>query len=250
MVEELRRGGRDLKDRGLHARCAVLAALRRADRAADLAPVVHAHGRARRAGDRGRARGEDPLSPAQLRARVPELDGEHPSLVHLTPALVGPPDSRLVSRRRRSTSARAAPEGEGWERDPDVLDTWFSSGLFPFAALGWPNETPELRAFYPTDVLVTGREIVFLWVARMIMLGLEFLDEIPFTDVYVHAIIHAPDGRRMSKSLGTGVDPLALIDGGPRPPVFGEGSAHPATSRRTARTACASGCWRCPRART
>ncbi len=120
-----------------------------------------------------------------------------------------------------------APAGEGWERDPDVLDTWFSSGLFPFAALGWPQETPEVRAFYPTDVLVTGREIVFLWVARMIMFGLELLDEIPFTDVYVHAIIHAPDGRRMSKSLGTGVDPLALIDGGPRPPVFGEGSRPP-----------------------
>ncbi len=120
------------------------------------------------------------------------------------------------------------PEGDGWERDPDVLDTWFSSGLFPFAALGWPRQTPELRAFYPTDVLVTGREIVFLWVARMIMLGLEFTGQIPFTDVYVHAIIHAPDGRRMSKSLGTGVDPLDLIEGGPRPPAFAAGGDFPA----------------------
>ncbi|MBV9194177.1 MAG: valine--tRNA ligase [Solirubrobacterales bacterium] len=119
------------------------------------------------------------------------------------------------------------PDGEGWERDPDVLDTWFSSGLFPFAALGWPQETPQLRAFYPTDALVTGREIVFLWVARMIMLGLEFTGEIPFTDVYVHSIIHAPDGRRMSKSLGTGVDPLALIEGGPRPSGFAEGGEFP-----------------------
>jgi valyl-tRNA synthetase len=114
------------------------------------------------------------------------------------------------------------PEGEGWEQDPDVLDTWFSSGLFPFAALGWPDDTPALRAFYPTDVLVTGRDIVFLWVARMIMLGIEFRGQIPFSDVYVHSIIQAPDGRRMSKSLGTGVDPLDLIEGGPRPPVFNE----------------------------
>jgi valyl-tRNA synthetase len=119
------------------------------------------------------------------------------------------------------------PEGEGWERDPDVLDTWFSSGLFPFAALGWPEDTPALRAFYPTDVLVTGREIVFLWVARMIMLGIEFMGQIPFTDVYVHSIIQAPDGRRMSKSLGTGIDPLDLINGGPRPPVFHDGGEFP-----------------------
>jgi valyl-tRNA synthetase len=120
------------------------------------------------------------------------------------------------------------PEGEGWERDPDVLDTWFSSGLFPFAALGWPEDTPSVRAFYPTDALVTGRDIIFLWVARMIMMGLEFTGQIPFEDVYVHSIIQAPDGRRMSKSLGTGVDPLDLINGGPRPPVFTAGGDFPA----------------------
>jgi valyl-tRNA synthetase len=120
------------------------------------------------------------------------------------------------------------PAGDGWERDPDVLDTWFSSGLFPFAALGWPEDTPALRAFYPTDVLVTGRDIIFLWVARMIMLGIEFRGQIPFTDVYVHSIIQAPDGRRMSKSLGTGIDPLDLINGGPRPPVFESGGEFPA----------------------
>jgi valyl-tRNA synthetase len=114
------------------------------------------------------------------------------------------------------------PEGEGWERDPDVLDTWFSSGLWPFATLGWPEDTAELEAFYPTDALVTSRDIIFLWVARMIMLGLEFTGQIPFADVYVHSIIQAPDGRRMSKSLGTGIDPLDLINGGLRPPVFVE----------------------------
>jgi valyl-tRNA synthetase len=120
-----------------------------------------------------------------------------------------------------------APSGDGWERDPDVLDTWFSSGLFPFAALGWPDDTPAVRAFYPTDVLATGRDIIFLWVARMIMLGIEFRGEIPFSDVYVHSIIQAPDGRRMSKSLGTGIDPLDLINGGPRPPVFAGGGDFP-----------------------
>ena len=112
------------------------------------------------------------------------------------------------------------PDGEGWERDPDVLDTWFSSALWPFATLGWPEETDELRAFYPTDALVTSRDIIFLWVARMIMMGLEFAGDIPFDDVYVHSVIQAPDGRRMSKSLGTGIDPVDLINGGLRPPVF------------------------------
>jgi valyl-tRNA synthetase len=122
----------------------------------------------------------------------------------------------------------SAPEGEGWERDPDVLDTWFSSALWPFATLGWPEQTDELRAFYPTDVLVTARDIIFLWVARMIMMGIEFVGEIPFDDVHIHAIIQAPDGRRQSKSLGTGIDPLDLINGGPRPPVFPAGGEFPA----------------------
>jgi valyl-tRNA synthetase len=105
-----------------------------------------------------------------------------------------------------------APQGDGWERDPDVLDTWFSSALWPFATLGWPEETPELAAFYPTDVLSTARDILFLWVARMVMMGIEFTGEIPFSDVYIHSVIQAPDGRRMSKSLGTGIDPVDLID--------------------------------------
>ena len=97
-------------------------------------------------------------------------------------------------------------------QDEDVLDTWFSSALWPFATLGWPDDTPELRAWYPTDVLSTARDIIFLWVARMVMMGLEFTDEAPFADVNIHSVIQAPDGRRMSKSLGTGVDPLSEID--------------------------------------
>ncbi len=101
--------------------------------------------------------------------------------------------------------------GAPLRRDEDVLDTWFSSALWPFATLGWPEDTPELRAFYPTDLLSTARDIIYLWVARMIMSGLEFTGEIPFGDVYIHSVIQAPDGRRMSKSLGTGIDPLDLI---------------------------------------
>jgi valyl-tRNA synthetase len=113
-------------------------------------------------------------------------------------------------------------EGEAPERcgacggelrqEEDVLDTWFSSQLWPFASLGWPEDTPELRAFYPTSFLTTAREILFLWVARMIMMGIEFPGAIPFDDVYVHSVIQARDGRRMSKSLGTGIDPLEEID--------------------------------------
>jgi valyl-tRNA synthetase len=97
-------------------------------------------------------------------------------------------------------------------QEEDVLDTWFSSAIWPFATLGWPDETPELRAFYPTSFLTTAREILFLWVARMIMTGLEFPGAVPFRDVYVHSVIQARDGRRMSKSLGTGIDPLEEID--------------------------------------
>jgi valyl-tRNA synthetase len=105
------------------------------------------------------------------------------------------------------------PEGEGWSQDEDVLDTWFSSALWPFATLGWPDtDAPEYKAFFPTDVLVTARDIIFLWVARMIMTSLEFTDQVPFSDVYVHSVIQAPDGRRMSKSLGTGIDPLDEIE--------------------------------------
>ena len=97
-------------------------------------------------------------------------------------------------------------------RETDVLDTWFSSALWPFATFGWPEQTEDLAYFYPTNVLSTGRDIIFLWVARMIMMGLEFMGDIPFGDVYLHSVIQAADGRRMSKSLGTGIDPLEMID--------------------------------------
>ena len=110
------------------------------------------------------------------------------------------------------TPERCGACGGELRQEEDVLDTWFSSAIWPFATLGWPEDTPELRAFYPTSFLTTAREILFLWVARMIMTGLEFPGDVPFRDVYVHSVIQARDGRRMSKSLGTGIDPLEEID--------------------------------------
>jgi len=94
----------------------------------------------------------------------------------------------------------------------DVLDTWFSSALWPFATLGWPKKTKDLEKFYPTNTLSTARDIINLWVARMIFSGLELIKKIPFTDVYIHATVLNKEGKRMSKSLGTGVDPLELIN--------------------------------------
>ncbi len=103
-------------------------------------------------------------------------------------------------------------EADGWTRDEDVLDTWFSSALWPFSTLGWPEDTPELKTFYPGDVLCTAREIITLWVSRMVMMGQYCAGDIPFTDVYIHAMIQDGEGRKMSKSLGNGIDPLVAID--------------------------------------
>lgn len=97
-------------------------------------------------------------------------------------------------------------------RDSDVLDTWFSSALWPFSTLGWPERTPELARYYPTDVLVTGFDIIFFWVARMMMMGLYFMKDVPFRTVYVHALVRDEKGQKMSKSKGNVIDPLKLID--------------------------------------
>ncbi len=107
------------------------------------------------------------------------------------------------------------------EQDPDVLDTWFSSGLWPFSTLGWPDDTPDLRRFYPTTVMETGYDIIFFWVARMIMQGLLFTNDIPFETVYLHGIIRDDQGRKMSKTTGNVLDPIALLDGA-RPEALGD----------------------------
>eukprot|EP00956_Cyclotella_meneghiniana_P010179 scaffold14046_cov76-Cyclotella_meneghiniana.AAC.8 len=99
------------------------------------------------------------------------------------------------------------------ERDEDVLDTWFSSGLFPFSVMGWPDNTDDFKAFYPTSLLETGLDILFFWVARMVMMGLQLTDTLPFHTVYLHAMVRDKDGRKMSKSLGNVIDPLEVIDG-------------------------------------
>jgi valyl-tRNA synthetase len=103
-------------------------------------------------------------------------------------------------------------KNEKWAQDPDVLDTWFSSQLWPFSTLGWPDDTEDLKYFYPTDTLVTAPDIIFFWVARMIMSGLEFINKIPFSNVYFNGIVRDEQGRKMSKSLGNGIDPVEMID--------------------------------------
>ena len=130
---------------------------------------------------------------------------------HQIPAWYDADGNVLVAESEAAAQEKAG-AGVVLTRDEDVLDTWFSSALWPFSTLGWPDETPELTRHYKTDVLVTGFDIIFFWVARMMMSGLHFMDEVPFHTVYVHALVRDEKGAKMSKSKGNVVDPLALID--------------------------------------
>ena len=134
---------------------------------------------------------------------------------HQIPAWYGP-DKKIFVEINETEAKKSAKKFYKKEvklsRDPDVLDTWFSSGLWPFATLGWPNKNEYLKKFYPTTVLVTGFDIIFFWVARMIMFGMEFLNKEPFKNIYVHALVRDEKGQKMSKSKGNVIDPLDLIE--------------------------------------
>ncbi|HUU17581.1 MAG TPA: valine--tRNA ligase [Sedimentisphaerales bacterium] len=150
-----------------------------------------------KAGENGQL--DDELSKLSGKVHSVTMDSDEGALTYIC---VGPENENIEKQL----------EADGWTQDEDVLDTWFSSALWPFSTMGWPDDTPELKTFYPGNVLCTAREIITLWVSRMLMMGQYCAGDIPFSDVYIHAMIQDGQGRKMSKSLGNGIDPLVAID--------------------------------------
>ncbi len=134
---------------------------------------------------------------------------------HRIPAWFGPDETVFVAETEEEALAQSEAhygKAVALRRDEDVLDTWFSSALWPFSTLGWPDQTPELERYYPTSTLVTGFDIIFFWVARMMMMGLHIMDDVPFRTVYIHALVRDEHGKKMSKSLGNVIDPLDMVE--------------------------------------
>ena len=199
-----------------------LRAQRRRHRATPQDAVVHPRQADGGQGARLGARGPDAHPANPLREGLLRLDGEHPRLERQPPAVVGPSHPGLVLPGRPHHGLRppdgppacvvcGRPSAE-LRQEEDIFDTWFSSGLWPFSTLGWPERTPDLERYYPGTVMETGYEILFFWVARMMMLGEWLLGEPPFATVYLHGIVRDPYGAKMSKTKGNVVDPLAVID--------------------------------------
>ena len=207
-------------DRAPEARGGHLLPLPLHHRAHGVQAVVRQDGAAGKARHRERGKGRDQVRARALHQELYELDEEHPRLVHQPSAVVGPSDPGMVLRRlRRDRGGKvctpcACPKcgSAKLTQDPDTLDTWFSSALWPFSTLGWPNEDSEdLKYFYPTNTLVTGYDIIGFWVSRMIFSGLAYTGKAPFSTVCIHGIVRDSQGRKMSKSLGNGIDPLEVI---------------------------------------
>ena len=217
-LERIRRAGRRSEDYTVKHR--QVRSLEDHRRAAGLDAMVRQDEAAGREGHRGGGERAHRVRARRPCAGVLSVDEQHPRLVHFAPAVVGASHSGLALPRLQGDHrgardaqpfARIASSTE-IEQETDVLDTWFSSGLWPFSTLGWPDQTEDLKTFYPTSLLITGFDILFFWVARMIMLGLWCMGDVPFRQVHMHGLVRDAERQKMSKTKGNVIDPLELIE--------------------------------------